>query len=337
MVKTKRTLSDSDKLRAQLQGWFTALEQACEDDVAIDAAEHFKPGRYTNIPREVYEAIPAMNATTIKAMETQSPAHARYWQEEEKGSDELLFGEGFHCACLEPGEFPKRFVLWPDAKQGDAPTKKTKDPDMRPGGRRAGKAWDSFCASHLPRKAVRERDYNDIQSMSEQLHSHPALMPLLQRRPIFFEVTLIWVDPHTGMLCKARFDVLIDDENPTGLDYKTTNNAKPSRFGTQVFDFGYDIGAAHYCMGQRVLNPDKPLPNMIIPAIEKKPPFKPVIYRVGIATMRLGWMRTRSGMDRYAECLKTDRWPGYGDDKIIDVDAPTWALRQYNIKLPEGD
>lgn len=333
MVKTKKTTSDSEKLWSQLMKFTQAVEDA--DGESVDAAAYFTPGRYCDIPRSIYDQIPAMNATTIKAMETQSPAHARYFQEEEKESDELLFGEGFHCATLEAIEFPKRFVLWPDQRQGELAKKKG---DPHPiGGRRSGKAWDEFKSAHLPRKALRERDYNSIQRMAEALHSHPEMQVLLARRPIYREVTLIWVDPHTGMLCKARFDILIDDEHPTGIDYKTTANAKPDLFGAQLFNYGYDIGAAHYCMGQQVLNPGKPLPNMIIPAIEKQEPFKPVIYRVDTPTMRLGWIRTRSGMDRYAECLRTDRWPGYGDDKILDVNAPTWALRQYNIPLTEGD
>lgn len=331
MVKTRKKRSDSERLREQLLAFHAEVEAS--DGEPVDAAKWFKPGRYVGIPRDLYEAIPAMNATTIKAMVTQSPAHAQYYQEEEKDSDELLFGEGFHCATLESIEFPKRFVLWPDKKQGDPPAKKTKDPDMRPGGRRAGKAWDAFKTTHLPRKTIRERDYNDIQTMAEALHSHPEMQVQLARRPIFLEVTLIWVDKHTGMLCKARFDVLIDDEHPTGIDYKTTANAKPEVFGAQIYNYGYDIGAAHYCMGQQTLEPDKPLPNMLIPAIEKRPPFKPVVYRVDIPTMRLGWVRTRIGMDRYAECLRTDRWPGYGDDKIIDINAPGWALKQYNIRI----
>ena len=331
MVKTKKTTSDSDKLRVQLLEFISAVESS---DNAVDPVKYFTPGRYQDIPRSLYDAIPAMNATTIKAMETQSPAHARWAQEEEETSDALLFGEGFHCATLEPIEFPKRFVLWPDQKQGETPKKKT---DPQPiGGRRGTKAFDAFCTSHLPRKVIREKDYNAIQAMAEQLHSHPAMQPILARRPFYREVTLIWIDPHTGMLCKARADVLIDDEHPTLLDYKTTANAKPALFGTQVYNYGYDIGAAHYCMGQKELSPEKPLPNMIIPAIEKAPPYKPVIYRVAIETMRLGWMRTRSGMDRYAECLRTDRWPGYGDDKIIDINAPVWALRQYNIRLEDN-
>jgi len=328
MVKTKKTTSDSEKLRAQLIAFFAEVEAA--DGEAVDAAKWFTPGRYIDIPRDLYEAIPAMNATTIKAMETQSPAHARHWQEEEKVSDELLFGEGFHCATLEPIEFPKRFVLWPDERAGEV----KKGQPLPPGGRRSGKTWDAFVAGHLPRKTMRERDYNDIQQMAEALHSHPKMRTLLARGPQFREVTLLWVDEHTGMLCKARADLLLDDEAPTIVDYKTTANSKPAVFGTQVFNYGYDIGAAHYCMGQRALTPDKPLPNMIIPAIEKKPPFSPVIYRVDVPTMRLGWMRTRSGMDRYAECLRTGEWPGYGDDEIIDVNAPVWALKQYNIEMP---
>ncbi len=326
MVKTKKTTSDSEKLREQLLTFYAEVEAS--DGEEVDAAKWFKPGRYIDIPRDLYEAIPAMNATTIKAMETQSPAHARYWQEEEKVSDELLFGEGFHCATLEAIEFPKRFVLWPDERPD---VKMKKGDPLPPGGRRSGKTWDSFQQTHLPRKVIREKDYNSIQQMAEALHSHPEMQILLARRPIFREVTLIWVDDHTGMLCKARADVLIDDEHPTLIDYKTTANSKPEVFGTQVYNYGYDIGAAHYCMGARALQPDKTLPNMIIPAIEKKPPFKPVIYRVDIPTMRLGWVRTRSGMDRYAECLRTDQWPGYGDDKIIDINAPSWALKQYNI------
>jgi len=319
MTQTRTTThrSDCTRLLAMIQASKAAAPPALPGSA-------IEPGIYLGISRTIYEDIPAVHATVLKTLVSQSPAHAAWYMREPKDTEALLFGEAFHTATLEPDLFPKRFVLWPDK---DAEGKEQ---------RRYGKKWDEFCVANAGRQPLREKDYDVVLAMSERLHSHPEVQQILKRSPRYQEVVLIWRDDHTGLLCKARADILCDDEAPSIVDYKTSANINPWRFAVSAYDFGWHVQAAFYCMGARKLRPDRPLPNFIVPAIEKSGPLDVVVFRLDRPTMRLGWMQAREALDRYIECQKKNSWPGYSD-QIVDLTAPAWALNRYGIEVPKGE
>jgi len=58
------------------------------------------------------------------------------------------------------------------------------------------------------------------------------------------ELSVLWIDKGTGLLCKARVDWHIDG---IPVDYKTT--AQIDRFYSQILNLNYATQAAHYSMG----------------------------------------------------------------------------------------
>jgi hypothetical protein len=58
---------------------------------------------------------------------------------------------------------------------------------------------------------------------------------------------------------------------------------------------------------------------------EKADPFAINLTRPDGTFRELGERRWLRAVATWAECLKTDRWPGYGDH-INPLSAPAWAL-----------
>lgn len=58
-------------------------------------------------------------------------------------------------------------------------------------------------------------------------------------------------------------------------------------------------------------------------AVEKKPPYAVGVYVLDAESVEIGRAQYRVDLGRYAECVKADIWPGYGD-KIQTITVPAW-------------
>lgn len=68
-------------------------------------------------------------------------------------------------------------------------------------------------------------------------------------------------------------------------------------------------------------------------AVEKKPPHAVGVYVLDAESVELGRLQYRADLDRFAECVKADSWPGYGD-KVQTISVPGWHANK-NSKLLE--
>jgi hypothetical protein len=123
------------------------------------------------------------------------------------------------------------------------------------------------------------------------------------------EVTLIWFDQEFNVWCRARLDWLhdsylkIDDLKTTGI------TANPEALSRTMFSNGWDVQAAFYLRGLRILTGKDAIFRFI--AQENEPPYALSVIGVGPDVAMLGEKKVRYALETFARCLKSGVWEGY--------------------------
>jgi exodeoxyribonuclease VIII len=87
-------------------------------------------------------------------------------------------------------------------------------------------------------------------------------------------------------------------------------------------DLGYHAQEAFYTDGWRAL--DQQVDAFVFIAVEKTDPFAFAIYELPPSIVEEGRARIRDALSVYAECKRTDQWPGYGAG-VQELSFPRWA------------
>lgn len=271
-------------------------------------------GFHYGVPFVQYQAWDAVNISTLKPMH-RSAAHCRYAMDNPReASDEMDVGSATHVSMLEPARFEKEFYL--GKEEYNATTKEGKIVRDREMEEAAGR-------THIRRKAGKDAvDADDVEGMTRAVWEARASKYFLQL-PGQCEVSALWQDPVTGLLCKGRFDKLITATRPTILELKTARDAADWAFGKQIADKDYDAQAAYYLWAHKTITGTDAL--HVFVAIENKGPWASKVHTLGDATLQSGAVKFRKWLDRYAECVKSGKWPGY-EDRVSVVDVPKYSL-----------
>jgi hypothetical protein len=289
------------------------------------------PGLYPDIHEDEYSAWDAVRSSTLKRMDD-SPAHA--WHELQNPSEpteSMIFGTAAHFCVLQPDRFGSRYVVAGECcatKKGDG-KKCTHSGIVENNGE-----W--FCGVHKPkdavssgRKVLSADDYNRCLAIRASVMSHPKAGELLGRA-VSVELSGVYEDDETGVLCKFRTDAVLETPNAI-VDLKTTEDANPVKFRRSIYDFGYHISGAHYLTGMAKLR--RPKEHFILIAVEKHPPFSLAVYRLRDDAIEFGAQRRRELLQTYKRCREMDCfWPYQfdyktGEFQIEDIGVPEYLMR----------
>lgn len=272
------------------------------------------PGLYLGVPDDVYHSdTGAVSSTGLRRLlPPYTPDHFRHEQVNgQKAKAEFDFGHAAHLYALGVGA---RIVIPADPGTGEPfelwNTKECKAQVAR--AREAG---------HVP---LKRREDDKARAMISVLREHPTAGPLFDLEgEAESEASLWWIDPGTGVWCRARFDVLrrLPSGRLLGVDYKTCDDASPTGFAKSVGSWRYDQQEAHYCAGAAVLG--EPCEFLFV-AQEKAPPYRVGVYRLDDEWAAIGHDRNRRALEVYAECLASGRWPGYSPE-VVTAAAPRWV------------
>lgn len=245
--------------------------------------------------------------SVLKLIREKSPAHYRAWVDAEDDADTpaLAFGRAYHAAVLEPDKFASEYIVLPDFG------------DMRSSKNRAMR--EAFKDEHPTATFIDAEDGDKIVAMREALLRHPVVRGILKDG--FPEVTMRWIDPQTGVECKARGDWYRPGK--FFADLKTTLDASPEAFRRSVVSYGYHVQHAHYCDGANACG--EPVENYLIVAQEKDPPYVAAVYHIDSFAEARGFELRERGLQTMRECIDSDTWPGYGAG-ITELTLPQWAL-----------
>lgn len=146
------------------------------------------------------------------------------------------------------------------------------------------------------------------------------------------EVGLFWVD-HTTDGEPVQCRGLIDSwQPPLEYDLKSCRRATKEAIASAIAEHGYAIQRAAYRRGLEANVPK--LAGRIAQRLiffETAPPYDVVPVRLSALFAELGETLWQRAVDTWAECLRTESWPGVlGDTNELEVvDPPPWWLKRW--------
>lgn len=162
------------------------------------------------ISDEEYFKIPAVSASQIKQYDKgayyfwkTSPFNPDKATEEE--SNALVFGKMCHCLLLEPQLFDKEYTV------------------MDFGKLRTNKKYIEAKEANPGKIIVSPDEVLQARMMIENIHQHKLAETILKDATA--EMPFVWMDPETGLQCKAKLDAI--KRTKAGIvviDYKTSSD-----------------------------------------------------------------------------------------------------------------
>lgn len=271
-----------------------------------------EPGIYYDVPFEDYLRWDAVSNSRLKLVRKSLAHYRRGFVEKE--SDALLFGSLVHAGRLEPASVQQRYAVMPDFKTD--PSNVGKD------GKRSyhKTTWvkeqeEAWREANQGKEAVSVKHYQDMLGMLAALTDNKRAMGVLGGAGQN-EVSLLWSDPETNLLCKARFDRLKQKQG-VFADLKTTRDAQ--NFEKHLVDFGYHRQMAFYQKGWEVLSGGEWLEPWII-AMEKDDPWGTRAAPMCDEVLEEGWPEVQEDLHSVAIANLTQSWPGYENPEHWDGD-----------------
>lgn len=278
----------------------------------MNARSDMPMGVIENMPAEQYHATMAMSAGGLKRMR-QSPAHFYGLQldpDRPQGGDPtpaMKNGTLVHCALFEPDQVDSRYVVRPADLDG-----RTKD----------GKAWIQ-AQEQRGLIVIDGAQYAAALAQARAARAVPEIAELLSAGR--GEVSAFWIDEATGELCKCRPDwVFPANEGVILLDGKTCQDASAKGFSRAIATFDYHLQAAWYSDGYERASGQR-VHGFVFAAVESNWPHAAAAYMLDDAALDKARAENRRLLDLYAECRRTNIWPGYATE-IQTITLPAWAL-----------
>lgn len=271
-------------------------------------------GVHPDIPAHVYHGWDCASNSRLSIIHEKSPAHLRAQMEApSEPTDAQVIGTATHVAVLEPDSFDGLYARGPEAKRNT----------------NAGKAeWAAVEAKHPEKMILKPDDFDLCLALRDAVHRHAIARALIEEAADR-ELSVVWGDPETGVLCKARLDGLARSIGAI-VDLKTTKDAAPREYMKSVHNFGYHRQAAFYLDAARVHGME--LTDFVQVVVEKSAPYGVAVYRIEEAAIEAGRRQLRRLLDIYAECLSSGQWPCYGDE-IQSITLPAWAWGQIEAEV----
>lgn len=268
------------------------------------------------LPFSEYTSIPAAHFSTLKALDTSPLHYQRAITFDREDTPALRMGRATHSLILTPEAVD--VAVWD-------------------GGRRAGKAWDAFCAEHAGRTLLTRKEAETAERMRANVLAHPAARHLLSAgNP---EVSIEW-STADGLRCKARADWL----RPGGVgivELKTTRHIGPRSFPREFASRLYHAQAAFYLDGLIAALADagecpRVAPPVTMIAVENVPPHDVTVWRIPDEVLEVGRRKVDAWLVTLGECMRSGTWPGVGGVEAMDMKLPEWAETDGLPDVDEG-
>lgn len=140
------------------------------------------------------------------------------------------------------------------------------------------------------------------------------------------EAVALWTETASNgaqVQCRGMMDHLT---LPTTYDLKSARSAHPIACRRHVENYGYALQRAAYVSAIERIKPDLAgRVDFVFVFFELEPPHAVTPARLTGAFCELGERGWRRAVDRWEECLRTNRWPGYAAG-VIDLEPSPWAL-----------
>jgi PDDEXK-like domain of unknown function (DUF3799) len=253
------------------------LAKLCKTEPAVVA-----PGIYFDMPRAVYDDIPALSASALKKWLSLSTVPGEFaawlvqrWTEPE--SEPIATGRALDCMLLEPNRFEERFIITPD----DAPRRPTalmrnaKKPSAET--LRAIDWWAEFDEAAAGKTILTKAQNTNCLEMMLSLRREEASRGAFERCRKAVLVTELW-----GIPCKCETD-LWNENIPHILDLKTAMDVRPDVFVRAATRFQYIEQAVFYLSAAEALGIAKEVFTFLV--VRNSKPWTVMGYNFAPATI----------------------------------------------------
>ena len=245
-----------------------------------------------------YHARPEVSASRLKTIDIKSPAHALVPVKE---TPAMRFGTLAHCAVLEPETLADHY--------------RTVEGDRR----RSAVRDEIAAAEEIGFEVITPADRDRALRVSDAVRALPDACRLIEGASAQIEVSHFWIDPATGLACRARPDLVAQG---VCVDLKTTRDASPDGFGRAAASLAYPIQAAHYLEGLAQTGEGRL--DFAFIAVETEPPFAAAIYDVTCEILAEGQARRALALRRLARTQHEDHAPAYPERGPLCL--PSWGF-----------
>jgi hypothetical protein len=269
-----------------------------------------EPGVHSDVPMSDYALWEAANYSTLKKFD-RSAAHAREMMlNPPDQTPAMALGSATHAAVLEPALFDAEWAVAPKIDKRFTEGKKK---------------WAKFEAENSDKNIITANEYAQCISMQRSALSNPLVAELVGEAG-YTELSFVWIDEETDVLCKGRIDRFGRLMGHSVIaDLKTTENASMNAWEREVVKYQYHAQSAFYMDGLDAASPSI-VRRFIWIALEKKPPYAVALYEPDAATLDKGRRMYRNYLRQWVTCTTSGMWPGYVSS-IQPLLLPDWALR----------
>lgn len=284
--------------------------------------------------------IERINWSTLKEIAV-SPRNFRWRLENPvEDTDALRLGRAVHCLALEGEEaLAERYV---ERGQCAATTQRGNQCSSL-----GSLYWDGewYCrkGGHAPPAAgappaeleiVTEGQIATARLCAEALRAHPVGGQLLSAGSR--EQELQWRDPHTGLACRGRVDLIAAQGVPPYLvDLKTTRHATLRAIEQDAQRRLYWGQIAWYLDGAITTGRLPAGAQAYLLAVQTSGPHDVAAWQLGPEALRAGRDLYRELLETYQRCMAADWWPGISPD-LLDFEVPWWQQMSGPDPVPAG-
>jgi len=262
-----------------------------------------EPCYVSNMPADVYHQHDSASSSGLRLL-LRSPDHFKNGDEKDQ-TRSMVLGSALHMACLEPDIFYDTYRL------------------LRSSENRMTSEYKQAKKDFGEEFVLVKPEIEKIEGMARNLHKS-AIYEYLDNDCCAKELSGFAIDPETGLMCRHRFDAIIDG---IAIDLKTTTDARKPAFEKKILNFGYHIQAAFYADQHKWITGEE-IKKFIFVAIETSAPYAVKIYELEQDSMEVGRKKYRQALNEYAECKASDTWPSYDNQEIETIGIPQWALEK---------
>jgi hypothetical protein len=245
-----------------------------------------KLGIIPDLAAEDYHADDAVGKSTLWRLHTATPAHAKFSVVETTPAMDI--GTAIHTAVLEPHRFGSAVVCGPVDRRG--------------------KKWTEALEANPGALVLPAGDYENVLRLRDAVMKDPIVASLPSEFAMI-EHSAFWVDPETDVRCKCRPDLYRGDQSLI-VDLKSTGDATSQIWLKRALDMGFHCQDAIYRDGWEAAGGEA-VEHFLFLVVERDPPFAHAIYELGQAEKDLGRRIARKALQKYAQCLKANEWPGH--------------------------
>ena len=279
------------------------------------------PGIYHGVSFEDYLAWGAVSNSSLSPA-TKSMLHY-YHQRRQVETPAMRLGHIVHAGKLEPATLLKDYAIMPNfipllSKEYLKP--------------RASKEYKALVSAwrvdYEGKNIVTQDEFNKLKGILVSLAANPVASEYLGRGEA--EVSIVWEDRDSGVLCKGRADWWDEDANAI-TDLKTTKDC--GEFERAIVRFHYHRQGAFYVDGMQTLTGKQH--NFRIVAVETTEPYGVRAAPMSPEALEVGREEYKKLLCDVAKCRTLGLWPGYKNPD--EWALPEWMMPETEIKLNGKD